>query len=334
MFATGHAASASAHGYWDNVGVRGSRRVRLWVVILVIIAFIAINAPGITALFYRFYFGHQVAALPEARGPEQGDRLLVMAPHPDDETLCCAGSIQKAIRAGASVYVVWFTSGDAFEWDAALLNRTPDPAPIELFKLGKSRIREAADAAKLLGVPGQNQFFLGYPDRGLSKLLKSFYSRPYRSPYTEVDAVPYMGTVSPGSAYTGKNMVADFETVLAKVKPTIILAPSPRDAHPDHRAVAELALRLLNKRGKHPVVRYWIVHGGLEWPLPKGLHRTLVLEPPPRGKGLPWERVSLDITEENRKLAAIRTYQTQTEVLGRFMLAFVRTNELYYPETR
>ncbi|WP_407938925.1 hypothetical protein [Meiothermus taiwanensis] len=33
-------------------------------------------------------------------------------------------------------------------------------------------------------------------------------------------------------------------------------------------------------------LRFWMVHGGLEWPLPKGLHPQLPLEPTPWGKGL------------------------------------------------
>ncbi len=32
--------------------------------------------------------------------------LLVVAPHPDDETLCCAGIIQRVLHAGGRVSVV------------------------------------------------------------------------------------------------------------------------------------------------------------------------------------------------------------------------------------
>ncbi|MCL6569368.1 MAG: PIG-L family deacetylase, partial [Meiothermus silvanus] len=115
------------------------------------------------------------------------------------------------------------------------------------------------------------------------------------------------------------------------VKPTLILAPSPQDAHPDHRATGELAIRVLGRRGELERLRYWIVHGGLEWPLPKGLHPALPLEPPPRGRGLPWERLDLDSEEEQTKLEATRAHVSQMELLSRFMLAFVRKNELYSP---
>src|SRR4029077_14157908 len=38
--------------------------------------------------------------------------LLVVAPHPDDEPLCCAGAIQRVLHAGGRVSIVWLTSGD------------------------------------------------------------------------------------------------------------------------------------------------------------------------------------------------------------------------------
>src|SRR5262249_9672320 len=41
-------------------------------------------------------------------------RLLVLAPHPDDEALGAAGLIQRVVGAGGSVRVVLMTSGDAF----------------------------------------------------------------------------------------------------------------------------------------------------------------------------------------------------------------------------
>ena len=47
--------------------------------------------------------------------------LLVVAPHPDDETLCCAGIIQRVVHAGGQVSIVWITSGDASELDMLLI---------------------------------------------------------------------------------------------------------------------------------------------------------------------------------------------------------------------
>ena len=40
------------------------------------------------------------------------DRVLVMAPHPDDESLGCGGIIQTAVERHIPVRVVFFTYGD------------------------------------------------------------------------------------------------------------------------------------------------------------------------------------------------------------------------------
>jgi hypothetical protein len=56
------------------------------------------------------------------------DRLLIVAPHPDDEVLGCGGLMATAAAQGIPVRVVYLTSGDAFTVAAALTARTaPDP---------------------------------------------------------------------------------------------------------------------------------------------------------------------------------------------------------------
>ncbi|MER3554454.1 MAG: hypothetical protein C4331_08905 [Meiothermus sp.] len=297
--------------------------------LIVVTAFLVINAPGLFSVGYRLYYGSRVQTLPQALIFNPADRLLVLSPHPDDESLCCAGAMQQALKAGAKVYVVWFTGGDGFEWDAILLDRTPRPGAEALRKLAVTRQAEARAAAKVLGIPEANLFFLGYPDRGLSRLLLGYRTKPYTSRYTLLSWVPYDGNLAPGSLYTGENLERDFRTVLERIQPTQVLAPSPRDAHPDHRAVGELAIQIFGERGESGKLRYWIVHGGLEWPLPKGLHRNLPLEVPPRGQGLDWTYLPLTPEETTKKLEAIQAHRTQTRVLGRFLLAFVRQNELF-----
>ena len=296
---------------------------------LALLLFGVINAPGLLAVGYRWFYQPKVNALPQMEAFKTTDRILLVSPHPDDESLCCAGAIQQALQVGAQVWVVWLTNGDGFEWDAIYLERNPRPSPQELRKLAELRTQEARAAAQTLGIPKENLFFLGYPDRGLLRLILDYYAQPYTSRYTQVSKVPYPEALSPGAAYTGANLEHDFSTVLDRTQPTLILAPSPQDAHPDHRAAADLALRVLGLRGHTEKLRYWIVHGGLEWPLPKGLHKGLPLEAPPRGKGLSWRRLQLSAEQVDKKLSAIRSHQSQTRVLSHFMLAFVRQNELF-----
>ena len=125
------------------------------------------------------------------------------------------------------------------------------------------------------------------------------------------------------------SMQVDAETVIAAVKPTIVLVPSIHDGHPDHRAAARFATEAL--RGANVSLRRWMVHGGEEWPLPKGWHVGLPLEPPPRGKHLAWERLDLTPAQVSTKAAAIKCYRSQMELIGRFLGAFARKNELESP---
>jgi LmbE family N-acetylglucosaminyl deacetylase len=259
----------------------------------------------------------------------QTDVLLVVAPHPDDETLCCAGVMQRAHAAGARVAIVWITSGDAFELDAHVVEHRLFTGTEGLLELARLRMQEAAHAAQLLAVVPAEQFFLGYPDGGIAHLLHDNRTLPYRSPHTGVSAVPYAGAFLPGAAYTGENLERDLRAVITRLQPTWVLAPTPLDEHTDHRATGELVIRAMDALGQLDRVRYWIVHGGFAWPWPRGLHPEDALDPPRRARGQPWQYFALSPPERAAKAAAVRAYETQMRLTSSFMLSFVKRNEIY-----
>jgi LmbE family N-acetylglucosaminyl deacetylase len=82
-----------------------------------------------------------------------GEDLLVLAPHPDDETLGCGGTIHLARQAGARVTIAFLTDGA--DSHAHLLDRG------ELVALRRA---EAAAAAAVLGVGEEDLRFLALPD--------------------------------------------------------------------------------------------------------------------------------------------------------------------------
>ena len=286
-----------------------------------------INTTGALQLFYPRAVG-AVAGLPPAPPYRTGQRILVVSPHPDDETLCCAGSMQQALAAGAEVWVVWLTNGDGFELNAALLDRSPRPSGRQMIELGIQRTAEARAAMRTLGVPDTHLLFLGYPDGGLMHLFLERYVQPYRSRHTGVTRVPYPQALTPGAAYTGQSVELELQKVLNRVQPDVVLAPSAQDGHADHRATSFFITRLLAQRGQADKLRFWIVHGGVQYPLPKGLHQHFPLLVPPRGRSLSWERVDLTPEQETRKLRALQAHRSQVDVMQRFLLAFVRENEL------
>ena len=258
--------------------------------------------------------------------------LLVVAPHPDDETLCCGGLIQRVVHAGGRVSIVWVTSGDASELDLLLLEKQLFATPESARALAARRMREARAAANALGVPPTGQLFLGYPDRGLIMLLTANRLRPYTSRFTGAAAVPYPEALYAGHPYTGESLERDLAAVLERVRPTLVLAPSPLDSHPDHRAAGLLAISVSTRSGQLASLRYWIVHGGEGWPSPRELLPGVPLTPAPRLGALPYGSFALEPNEEDRKLEALRAYDTQMQVMAPFLLAFVRTTELFAAE--
>ena len=255
--------------------------------------------------------------------------LLVVAPHPDDETLCCAGVIQRVVRAGGRASVVWITSGDASEIDLLLIEKSLFARPEKARDLAVRRMREARTATARLGVSAAGQLFLGYPDRGVLRLLTDHRATPYTSGFTAATAVPYPAALFPGHPYTGESLERDFAAVLERLHPTLILAPSPDDSHPDHRAAGLLTIAVSTRRGVLPGVRYWIVHGGEGWPSPRGLMPGVPLTPAPRNRAPALAVFALEPAEEDRMLEALRAYDTQMRTLAPFLLAFVRSTELF-----
>lgn len=77
---------------------------------------------------------------------------IVFAPHPDDETLGCGGTILRKRAAGADVRLVFLTDGAAAnEW----MSREA---------LASMRDREAHEAADVLGVPHSHVTMLAFRD--------------------------------------------------------------------------------------------------------------------------------------------------------------------------
>lgn len=140
-----------------------------------------------------------------------GRRVLVLAPHADDESLGCGGTLALAARAGCSVRVLLLTDGRK-GYDPALL-AAADGAARQRFEdeLAARRLREAAAACRCLGVPAPG--CLDMPDGALGSA--SAWALP---PLTEL---------------------------LADWQPQVIFGPFATDAHPDHIAAAQLLARAL-----------------------------------------------------------------------------------------
>ncbi|MEO8306730.1 MAG: PIG-L family deacetylase [Pseudomonadota bacterium] len=265
--------------------------------------------------------------LPRAADPGASDRILIVAPHPDDETLCCAGYIRRALTAGAAVGVVWLTAGDGFEVDALLVEHRLRLKGSGMQKLGQARVAEAFRAAQILGIPANQRWMLGYPDRGLNALLGTNLDQPYTSTYTHSTQISYAQALSPGAAFTGRNLTRDLQDVIGEFAPTRVLVAAPEDLHPDHAAAGKLTRQVLETRGKPWELWYYVIHAK-HWPQPRRLHRDLELTPPPR-VSRQWQRFVLSDAEQDTKLEALKAHHTQMEAMTGFLESFVRRTELF-----
>lgn len=146
------------------------------------------------------------------------DRLLVWAPHPDDESLACGGLIQRTLAAGGDVQVIFVTDGESNHWPQRRAEGRWRLGADAKQRWARRRRVEAAQALSILGVGADAVHFLGWPDQGVSGMLA-------------------------GQATT---LVDTTCTLLRQLQPTRMATPSLRDSHPDHSAAAlvlELALR-------------------------------------------------------------------------------------------
>ncbi len=131
------------------------------------------------------------------------ERVLVVAPHPDDETLGCGGAIALLAAQGCDVWILVVSDGTKSH-----PNSRQYPAPL----LKQLRATETQQAMAVLGVTSDRITYLELPDGAV--------------PMPE--SLDFNAAVDRVAAY------------LNTVNPLTIFAPCRTDPHPDHRATWEI----------------------------------------------------------------------------------------------
>jgi LmbE family N-acetylglucosaminyl deacetylase len=289
---------------------------------------------------YKIYASNEAEKhLSVAPAPHSGQRLLVFAPHPDDETLGAAGLMRQARLRGDDVRVVIITNGDGFRISAAQEFHELTVPPKDFVRYGYLRQGEARTALGVLGIPADHIYFLGYPDRGLMPMWIDHWaaSTPVASAYTLESHSPYTDAVTPNAAYCGSALLADIKRQMLADQPTDIYVTHPNDDHPDHAAASvfvRTALEQLKASGvawaQTAHLHYYLVHRG-DWPTPQGLHEDAALLPPGPMASLDthWTALPLSKRDTQKKYTAIKRYRSQVEMSSRFLYSFARQNELF-----
>ncbi len=235
---------------------------------------------------------------------DPGERVLVFAPHPDDETLAAAGVIRRCLEEGGVARVVIVTDGGRFVRAAQVLAGRRNVGPADFRRLAVVRRREARAAAAALGLENREVEFLGYPDRGLARLWRRR---------------------DPALVHRLARIVRDFA-------PTDVYYPAAFDEHPDHAALS-CFVRAALAEARLPVREHqYLVHYRRNtWPEGGVFAVAGPLLPPDdlNLAGARWEFFPLGEEELLAKAAAVAAYRSQLRVTGSRMLAFVRLNELF-----
>ncbi|CAN5826459.1 hypothetical protein BH09VER1_BH09VER1_41940 [soil metagenome] len=163
------------------------------------------------------------------------DRVLILAPHPDDESLAAGGLIQKAVELGAEVRIIFASNGDNNPWPQRAAERRIRIGPEDGLRWGARRRVEAIDALAHLGVSADGGArFLEFPDRGFTDSLLRCEQK----------------------------IVSALQREIEDFRPSFVVLPSPLDLHPDHSALAVLAQLALRRSATASEVLYYIVHDG------------------------------------------------------------------------
>lgn len=264
--------------------------------------------------------------------PPRGSRLLVIAPHCDDETIGTGILIHRAVQAGLEVKVVLVTNGDGFRTAVDRDFKTIHPNSRDFRLFGYQRQSETIRALKKLGLGRDEVIFLGYPDGGIDRLWAIFWdkNKPYFDPNTKTRVSPYRNSFHRGVSYTGENLLGDLDKIVSDYQPTDIYYPHPNDLHRDHWGVNAFVKYLLTEKQLHIREHLYLVHRGY-WPNPRAPRPKDKLNPPVQLEktGTAWTQFAFLAGEAELKESALEQYVTQMRVTKRNMLSFVRSCELF-----
>ncbi|MDB5811895.1 MAG: hypothetical protein JWN94_4017 [Betaproteobacteria bacterium] len=218
-----------------------------------------------------------------------GDRVLFLAPHPDDESLAAGGLLHHAFKAGAEVRVLFATDGENNAWPQRIAFQRWSVGQAERRRWGQLRRQEALAALHALGLKSKHSVFLGYPDQGLTDVVMS------------------------GNATLLEKLIAEIN----ELEPTLLIAPSCHDLHPDHNALGLLARFALARCAMPNVLHLaYRVHGA-------GFGRVL---------GQTY-RLSLDASDIARKQRAIASHATQMLLSRRRFMRYATSHETFVKDS-
>lgn len=170
---------------------------------------------------------------PERRSRVPQGRVLVLAPHPDDETIGPGGTLRLHAVQGDPIHAVFIASG---------IGGDPD-GHFGRDALPEIRRREAVEAARRLGI-GRTTF-LGYPDN----LGEGDYGRVF-------------GDLPSDPEGARRALVHGISTLVARLvdddRPDVVYFPWEGELNPDHWLVGQGVANLLAAEPRRSAEASWM----------------------------------------------------------------------------
>jgi LmbE family N-acetylglucosaminyl deacetylase len=224
-----------------------------------------------------------------ANGIDLSRAILVLAPHPDDAEIAAFG-----VYAHRNSTIVTVTTGNAGprSYEAVF-----DDVPAMYRFKGVIRLIDSITVPWQGGIPPERAFNMGYFDARLAEM----HDKPTAvipemyGPNTDIGGyLTYnLGSLLPKRARESKwsNLVDDLETVLRKVKPSVIVAPHPQlDSHTDHQFATVALAEAMSRRRQRATLLLYTNHADRNR-YPYGPAGTVMSMPPPLDQEVPIDRV-------------------------------------------
>lgn len=284
-------------------------------------------------------------------GISSGKKIMVLAPHQDDEMLMAGGIIKRAIEVGDEVKVLLATNGD-YNGKGS----------------GEGRIVETINALGAIGLNKENIIFLGYADTGglggAQTYQDSFLYKLYTGKKEEIFTSRWSNQFTYGNtnakldyhfekwgehaAYTRENFLNDLQMAIKEYLPTDIYVPSRYDMHFDHAYLDLFAIEAiqniqLENSSYNPTLHESIIHscaGDSKWPIINSDEKGILALNMPEGLEtltmFKWnERENVNVPYSMRQIPfaynlkdrALRLYTSQYyDYIG----SFAKVNEIFW----
>lgn len=167
--------------------------------------------------------------------------VLIVAPHPDDETLGCSGVIAGKTRAGHEVHIVVLSDGSRLFQSALGIDQDPSPREVS-----DRRKKETEAGVAVLGGKAANIRYLDYRD----------------------------GSLDEHRAEIVRRLVPIFD----ELEPTEVYVTNAYEHHPDHRAANRIVLDVLDALEAPPALFQYFVGPKEGWVLDESRERIVEVD--------------------------------------------------------